>query len=339
MRAFGEAVNRSAEVTIVLFSDGDVEFSGTPFDLSINLAYGEHGRELRKRREPFVTVLRAREGAFGAWAVFRGGDSIHAPAMPPVRKSEMSEPQARVPVPVDRVETRPSTVPPVEPPIDTIVPVPDDPADSAQSSGSQSGIVRLNPEATLTKPIEPASESSTNAPVNRTEPAKVSVTQEPNPSAMVVEKVGQVHSPKVPPIQNVQEPVNDTSHRHDADPTGTPGETVAITVPVVPSAVKPTVSTAGLPAEIPEAVHVPEPSKAPLKQRPPGSTKTPDKPGDRPILTRVKPTEPGDQRSWYLTGGLTLCAAAFGLGFWLIRGGGRVRRSSIISRSMNRRED
>lgn len=77
-----EAVKESRELTIVLISDGDTDIFGTPFDRSLNLTYRDYGPELRKARKPFVTILRARDGAFAAWAVIRGGDSIQVPVLP-----------------------------------------------------------------------------------------------------------------------------------------------------------------------------------------------------------------------------------------------------------------
>jgi hypothetical protein len=298
MRAFEEAVNGSPDVTIVLFSDGDVEFSGTPFDLPINLAYREHGRELRKRREPFVTVLRAQDGGFKAWAVFRGGDSVHAPAMPLIRKRERGETQIPVPPPVQRVGTQPSTVPPLELPVATKAPSAPDPGGGGDIAEARQAGARVTPETTPAKPIE----------------------------------------------------------QNSSPPTNTP-ESEIVTPPILRSDVKTNLPTAGAssvtPVESPRVVERPrmsqgaESSNSPLKQQVPGRPGTSGitgddpapSPGRRSVPTPNESRESPDQRSWYLAGGLTLCAAAFGLGFWLIRGGGRVRRSSIISRSMNRRED
>ncbi len=73
------AVKASEAITVILLSDGDRAVIGTPFDRSLNLAYAERGRELRKARKPFVTALVARGGQIVAWAITAAGEPMILP--------------------------------------------------------------------------------------------------------------------------------------------------------------------------------------------------------------------------------------------------------------------
>lgn len=72
-------VKASKAITVILLSDGDRAVIGTPFDRSLNLAYAERGRELRKARKPFVTALVARGGQILAWAITAAGEPMTLP--------------------------------------------------------------------------------------------------------------------------------------------------------------------------------------------------------------------------------------------------------------------
>ena len=88
-----DTCQRAERFTVVLLSDGDTDVVGTPYDRSINLAYSDYGRAVRKARQTFATILRGREGGFLAWAVIRGGDMIQVPLLPELRPRTATPPK------------------------------------------------------------------------------------------------------------------------------------------------------------------------------------------------------------------------------------------------------
>ncbi len=67
--ALGRVISDSRRLTVILISSGDWKMRGTPFDDRINGSYQQWREQQRKARLPFVTILCARKGELGAYAV------------------------------------------------------------------------------------------------------------------------------------------------------------------------------------------------------------------------------------------------------------------------------
>ena len=65
----GRVISDSKLLTVILISSGDWKIRGTPFDDRINGSYQQWRDQQQKARMPFVTVLRARNGQVGDYAV------------------------------------------------------------------------------------------------------------------------------------------------------------------------------------------------------------------------------------------------------------------------------
>lgn len=57
-------MKESRRLTVLIFSDGAQNISGTPFDAAINAAYAKHRADLARTRMPLVTVLRSERGNY-----------------------------------------------------------------------------------------------------------------------------------------------------------------------------------------------------------------------------------------------------------------------------------
>ena len=67
--ALARVVKDSELITVIVVSSGDSPIRGTPFDDRINAAFRQGRDQQRKARMPFITILRARKGELGAYAV------------------------------------------------------------------------------------------------------------------------------------------------------------------------------------------------------------------------------------------------------------------------------
>ena len=79
--ALQQTVRTTQSLTVVILSDGDERFQGTPFDRSINAMYQQRFRELKAAKKPFVTTLMAQNGVWVACAVNAAGEAIDFEAM------------------------------------------------------------------------------------------------------------------------------------------------------------------------------------------------------------------------------------------------------------------
>lgn len=57
-----ELIKNSHTLTIIVFSDGFTEISGTPFDRQINRSYASWSEEQQRQRKPIITALLAQDG-------------------------------------------------------------------------------------------------------------------------------------------------------------------------------------------------------------------------------------------------------------------------------------
>jgi hypothetical protein len=75
-----ESVN---DVTVVIVSNGETPFRGTPFDDAINAQITKLLPEMQKAKLPINAVLAARDGVFVAWALNSPDFLINSPTLPP----------------------------------------------------------------------------------------------------------------------------------------------------------------------------------------------------------------------------------------------------------------
>jgi len=88
----------SERLTVVLVTDGDDEFSGTPYDRELNSAFREHFKAQQKTRMPFATVLRSRRGQFIGATLNLAPWPIEFPVFPPEpRIAEAPKPKSTPP--------------------------------------------------------------------------------------------------------------------------------------------------------------------------------------------------------------------------------------------------
>ena len=191
-------VSISPRVVVIIFCDGDGEFTGTPFDDSVNAAFKQHARDMRKANEPFVIVLRGENGHYTG-STINSAESINVPHFPPgapspqFPPSEVTAPQPPPPPPQspppliiigNSVGTK--ALPPLPAPSDVIKETPPphtNPAPPVVSPPPQSSVqTNAMPVAESpleTNPVPPVAIAET--PTNAAVPAMV----EPTPPAAV----------------------------------------------------------------------------------------------------------------------------------------------------------
>jgi hypothetical protein len=78
-----QVVQGSERLTVLIFCDGTVKASGTPFDAGINQMFQQKLSEQSKAREPFVILLRSQLGKFTGCAMSLPPAPLNIPAFPP----------------------------------------------------------------------------------------------------------------------------------------------------------------------------------------------------------------------------------------------------------------
>lgn len=91
-------VAESRRITILLFSDGDETFQGTPFDSAINSYFRNNAEAMKRDHVPFVTVLRGWHGKLIGHSITFPPWPVELPEFPPepeIAKSENNAPVAK----------------------------------------------------------------------------------------------------------------------------------------------------------------------------------------------------------------------------------------------------
>ena len=96
-------VQSSDRLTVIIFCDGDGQFSGTPYDTAVNAIFKQDGGAMQKGKRPFVVVLRSQLGEYVGCRVTFAPASVNYPPFPPL-------PEA--PVPLSYAPTNPAPPPP-----------------------------------------------------------------------------------------------------------------------------------------------------------------------------------------------------------------------------------
>jgi hypothetical protein len=79
-----QIVANSERLTVLIFCDGEAEFSGTPFDDGINGIFQQKLDEQKKANQPFVIVLRSQLGQYVACTVGLPPVPVSLPEFPPL---------------------------------------------------------------------------------------------------------------------------------------------------------------------------------------------------------------------------------------------------------------
>ena len=246
--ALGGVISDSRRLTVILISSGDWKMRGTPFDDKINGAFEQWRGQQQKARMPFVTILCARNGQVGAYALNTPPWPLQVPhlaeepkSMEPIAARPLKLPQTAgtstvAPLIVSGKKPQPERV--LRPKPQSAVALP-----SVQSPVAAPAAT--NPP-TVVKPPEPA------AP--RTEVAKA------QPTAVVPEKPALEPPPKPAPAPiPASEPKAETVKAPEPKP--------AEPAPPKPEVAPP--PTAPVPKPEPVAVEQPKPAAAPEVKTPP----------------------------------------------------------------------
>jgi hypothetical protein len=79
-----QVVQGSERLTVLIFCDGSVKMTGTPFDAGINDAFQQKLAEQGKARQPFIIALRSQLGQFTGGTVSFPPGALNIPEFPPL---------------------------------------------------------------------------------------------------------------------------------------------------------------------------------------------------------------------------------------------------------------
>lgn len=121
MPLLNRVVSASPRLTVIIFCDGESQIAGTPWDAKINAIFKEHGRDMKKSRQPFIIILRSQFGQYVGSSI-NTPDSITIPSFPPVYQPPQvvtpPPPPPPSPPPLIIIGTHVGTnVPPAAPPV------------------------------------------------------------------------------------------------------------------------------------------------------------------------------------------------------------------------------
>ena len=105
VQAMNELIKKSDRITVLLITSGEEKITGTPYDADINESFRANAAEQKKKKLPFVTVLRAVKGEYVGFRVSTPPWPVELPAFPAV--TNVAKPAANPP---------PQPTPPVAPP-------------------------------------------------------------------------------------------------------------------------------------------------------------------------------------------------------------------------------
>jgi len=350
-----KAVQQTPALTAFILTDGEDSVRGTPFDAELNAALRRRRRELRQAKQPFLMALESRQGQLAAWAVNAPGEPLNLPPLEPAPPPARPQPvvAAAQPGPPQPAEAKPSSPPsqplpeaspppapkPVTvfepPPAPAPAPAPAQPAREAESAPPA--------PAQPAQPVAPAEE-------NRQAPAKES-------EASREEARQPVAAPPEPaPVTRASPPLPDAKK----EGTGGTPDPISVSPPAEPPPAPPT------PARAEEVVSAkpepPRPSPQPAVAPTPGEAKKvepevhplstqkqtaaiaqpakPPAPKTPPRQTALITPEPSSPQRWLQLGvGTGLLGLGSWLCYWFVRRRRPVRPASLISRSLERRDD
>lgn len=103
-------VQDSERLTVLIFCDGDGQFSNTPYDAAVNNLFTTNQRAAKQAKQPFVIVLRSQRGQYVGCQISSPPSPITFPVFPPLPLPPTPAP-ASVPTPI--VPNLPPPTPPL----------------------------------------------------------------------------------------------------------------------------------------------------------------------------------------------------------------------------------
>lgn len=200
-REVAQTARASDLLTVMLISDGDENFQGTPFDAVLNRLLKEHVKSLRRAKKPFLATLVAVKGQFVAYTIGQAGE--------PIDFSNLNRQMARIfppappaPLVTNIITTNIIIITNIAPP--AVAPVvatntganPDVPSPSEESKAKLVSSVPTNSEAQGVFTPPPLKPAKTNRPAATVPPATPTPPTEEQSAPMVVTAS--------PPLQAVQ---------------------------------------------------------------------------------------------------------------------------------------
>jgi hypothetical protein len=343
--ALGRVTSDSKRLTVVIISSGDWKIRGTPFDDQINGSFQQWREQQQKARMPFVTVLCARQGKIGAYAVNTPPWPLQVPRLAEEQKTaekihdELLEALHNAPT---------STVAPLiisgKKPQPEPVPVPKpEPAVAQVAAPPPVAAAAATNQPTLVKPPEPV-----------TAPAEVAKAL---PAPMVPEKPAPELPPEaapapipasVPKPETVKAPEPKAAELPPARPELAPPPAAPVPKP------EPVAVTPPKPAPTPEVKAEPAPAPAAIPVAPPAATPSvtavetaasnplslapPPSPRSAPPTqsATAAPAEPLLRSRNILIAAVLLAVLAVGLAYLLVRRARTAPQGSLITRSFER---
>lgn len=77
-------VQNSDRLTVIIFCDGDGQFSGTPYDAAVNTVFKNDGDKMQKAKRPFAVVLRSQLGGYVRCLLTELPGTVTFPNFPPL---------------------------------------------------------------------------------------------------------------------------------------------------------------------------------------------------------------------------------------------------------------
>jgi len=337
--AIRQAASLAGTLTVFLCTDGTSAVKGTPFDDAINEIFKNHSADMGKQKKPFVVVFVAQEGELAAHAVSPGGGPIYIPAVGKAVATVTAEPPTNAPVAKTNVPVEPKPQPTEQPKLSQ----PNTASAKTLSAeeimvelARQAAQKRSNTAAATSPPPETTAQSIASKPEEPALPAPAAATppktellDSPLPTTAERKADAPVRTiaPGQPTPQNVLEPTNKEASpppNLTARPNTAPTEP-----PLSPPAERAEEAVAtgtGSPAARPKPVTTAE-TESPAASSPPQQT------------ALVVPDGGSSSPQIYLLIGVVLLVVAVFLGWLFLRNTRSTPQPSLISRSMDKRNE
>jgi hypothetical protein len=334
-----QAVQNHPELTVIILSDGEGAYRGTPFDTGLNTLLRQRRREVRQSKKALLVVFRARHGKFISWTSNLSGEPIQfvdevpllasAPPRPAVA-AELAPPKApetpQAPAPVTptaaKAVTPPESAPIESKPVEKTTPPP-----IAAAPQLTKEVARQEPLPVVPAPAPPAQEQTAESRL-KPEP------QTPAPPAGT-----QAQPPGMVPDRPPAAPGPVAPQESKTEPAPKP-EPPSVRAESSPGSAQPREREPAASA----AVAAPEPKPQPVQAPPPQRTEPvyeSSKPAEKKTAAAqtaaVVPPEASPMRWVYLAMGVGLLFIGLAAIYWYVRSIPPATQPSLISQSLEKR--
>ena len=237
LKMLSSIVSAVGDLNILIFTDGETMFKGSPADEKVNQQLKDKGKEARRAGKPVVVTLATRSGRMAGFSVMVVGDPIQLPPRPPrivVAKKEPPPVEKRASRPIIITNTPPKPVavavpaPPAPTPQPAPAPVPETnaapvhtppPVESAAGKmpPGETGVAlaaHLAPPPAAPAPVAKpsAADPVPAAPIKTNAPEPEPTEPEPNPPTLE----------KIPALEPIQPPATYRAEVKPAAETAAP---------------------------------------------------------------------------------------------------------------------